>query len=830
MVAERTRAIETFIFHAQEDEALLDALEKQLATMKKQGLITTWSTRNTSLGDEPEREIAAHLESARIILLLVSPDLMAAKYDEIRRAAERHKTACVIPIILRPTDYRGAPFDKLLILPKENGSITGWSDQDKAFTHVVGEIRKVVEEMHNHSPVDAATPSTSDPIPYARNRFFTGREEILEDLHTSLHSGRTAALTQAISGLGGIGKTQTAIEYAYRYQHEYEHIFWVKADTREGAIADMLAIALRLNLREYQEQDQALVLAAVKRWFTQHERWLLIFDNADNLDLIRDMLPSTTQGHTLLTTRSQIVGNTARRIDLPIMNPALGATLLLRRATILNDDAPLDKAPAADQTHAKEISRLMGGLPLALDQAGAYIEETGCGVETYLQRYQTRQADLLKRRGHNGKDHPDPVATTWSLSFEKVQQENPSAADILRVCAFLDPDAIPEDIIIKGASVLGPTLQHVGEDETQLDEAIGALRKYSLIRRDPNGTLTIHRLVQAALKQAMKKSEQRRWAERAVRAVNLVFPDVDYDTWLLCQQYLPHAQSCANLIEQWDMAFAEAARLLNKAGYFLYDQAQYSLAEPLFQRALAIREKVLGAEHRETATSLNNLGALYDDLGIYEQAEPLYKRALVIRERVLGTEHSGTATSLNNLALLYKRQGKYEEAEPLYKRALAIDEKVLGAEHPETATDLNNLAELYKAQGKYEEAEPLYKRALAIREKMQGAEHPETATYLNNLAELYKTQGKYKQAESLYKRAIEIREKMQGMEHPYIAVNLNNLALLYHNQGKYEEAELLLKRALAIFEKVLGAEHPNTVLVRENYALLLQEMNESEHE
>ncbi len=350
----------------------------------------------------------------------------------------------------------------------------------------------------------------------------------------------------------------------------------------------------------------------------------------------------------------------------------------------------------------------MAGLPLALDQAGAYIDETRCGLSGYLQLYRTRQADLLKHRGKYVTDHEESVATTWSLSFEKVQQANPAAADLLRLCAFLDPDSIPEEIITKGAPHLGPTLQPVATDPIKLNEAITDLLTYSLIRRNPDQTLTIHRLVQAVLKHSMNKTTQRRWAERAVRAVSAAFPAVDYGNWLHCQQYMPQVQVCKALIEEWNMTFPEATHLLTQAGCYLHDSAQYEQAEPLYQRAIAIDEQVLGPEHSDLATHLNNLANLYSDQGKYELAEPLYQRAIAIGEKVLGPEHPDLATWLNNLALLYKMQGKYELAEPLYQRAIAIGEKVLGPEHPDLATWLNNLANLYSDQGKYEQAEPLY--------------------------------------------------------------------------------------------------------------------------
>src|SRR5215472_8560592 len=278
--------------------------------------------------------------------------------------------------------------------------------------------------------------------------------------------------------------------------------------------------------------------------------------------------------------------------------------------------------------------------------------------------------------------------------------------------------------------------------------------------------------------------------------------------------------ACAALTQEGSIQKADE---LNQKVLTLYYQGRYSEAIPLAQRALAIREKVLGPEHPDTATSLNNLAELYKETGAYAQAEPLLKRALAINEKALGPEHPTTAVWLNNLAALYRATGAYAQAEPLYQRALAIKEKVLGPDHPSTATALNNLAELYEETGAYTQAEPLFQRALAIYEKKLGPEHPLTATALNNLALLYKETGAYAQAEPLYQRALAIKEKVLGPDHPSTATALNNLAELYEETGAYTQAEPLFQRALAIYEKKLGPEHPLTATALNNLALLYKE-------
>jgi tetratricopeptide (TPR) repeat protein len=525
-------------------------------------------------------------------------------------------------------------------------------------------------------------------------------------------------------------------------------------------LSGYVTIAGLLKLPEAHAQDQTLVVAAVQRWLSSHEGWLLILDNADDLAVAREFIPPGNNGHVLLTTRAQAVGGIARRVEIQEMGTGEGALFLLRRSKYITPNALFEAAEPTDRAMAKEIALQLDGLPLGLDQAGAYIEETACGLAGYLGLYRTHGPELLRGRGMLASDHPDPVATTWALSFEKIEQAKPAAAELLRFCAFLHPDGIPEEVFSEGATELGPMLGAVATDAFGLNSSISEILKYSLLRRDPNARiLEIHRLVQAVLKQPMDEAPQRLWAERAVRAVNRAFPSPEFSTWAGCERLLSQAHACAELIDHWDFEFPEAARLLNQAGFYLHERGRYTDAKPLYERTLAIREKALGPERPDVANSLNNLAALYKNQGQYAKTEPLYNRALVIWEKALGPEHPLVALSLNNLGLLSRAQGQYAKAERLYNRALAIREKALGPEHPDVANSLNNLAGLYKDQGQYAKAEPLYNRALAIWEKALGPEHPKVATVLENYAFLLRKMDRPGEAEPLESHASAIRAK-----------------------------------------------------------------------
>jgi tetratricopeptide (TPR) repeat protein len=693
-----------------------------------------------------------------------------------------------------------------------------------------------------------------------RNPFFTGREDVLTRVQEALAAQGRAAL----SGLGGVGKTQTVLEYAHRHVEEYLYTFFVIAHSQESLVSSYVTIAGLLKLPKADSQDQMLAVEAVEHWLGSHEGWLLILDNADDIGMAREFIPLGKNGHVLLTTQACAVGTMARRVEIQKMGIEEGGLFVLRRAKYIAEDTPLNVVIEVDQSTAKEIAKQLDGLPLALDQAGAYLEETGCGLAGYLDLYRNHAPKLLQHRGVLASDHPDPVtstwalwfkrllgylrlyqrgvpellrhrralaidhppvATTWALSFEKIKQANPAAAELLRFCAFLHPDGIPEELLSKGASEIGPVLGPVGSDSLALNRSISEILKYSLLRRDSNtSTLEIHRLVQVVLKEGMDQATQELWAERAVRAVNRAFPRAEFSAWAVCERLLPQAHACAELIGQLSFEFLEGAQLLNHAGFYLYERRRYTDAEPLYQRALAIREKALRPEHPRVASVLNNLALLYQGQGQPAKAEPLYERALAIREKALGPEDPEVASSLNSLAHFYQDQGQPAKAEPLYERALAIREKALGPEHPEVASSLNSLAHFYQDQGQPAKAEPLYKKALAIRKKVLNSKDPDVAMSLYGLAELYRAQRQYAQAKPLYRQALKLRKKALGPEHPDVAETLYGLARLCRAPNQYLRAKLFYQRALKIWEKALGPEHPDVAKCLKNYANLLRKM------
>ena len=666
-------------------------------------------------------------------------------------------------------------------------------------------------------------------VPYRPNPDFTGRAAILAKLEAALASGTPAAMLQVIAGLGGIGKTQTAVEYAYRHRDQYRAVLWVRADTETSLVSGYRELAEVLGLPVKDERDINEVCAAVRRWLGREPGYLLILDNADDPALVKPFLPPDPRGHVLLTSRAQNfdILDIRKPIVLSVLTPAEALQFLVKR---MGREGPLDPA---ERDAAQTLAGELGYLPLALEQAAAYMVEHEETFSVYLDAYRALRLKLLDKMGPIAGEHPETVRTTWKRSFDAVAEASPASIALLRLSAFFAPHAIPYELILEGASELGeplaPALASLAGGDHALNRLLTLLTRHSLVRRDPEArTYSVHRLVQAVLLDELADDARRDLAERAVKVLNRTFPgDVDYANWPRCERLVPHALAARDWIESEDLRVPEAAWLLNHAGYYLLLRARYAEAELLLRGALAICEKAPGPEHPDTAQSLDHLGVLLRFQGHFKEAEPLHRRALAIREQALGPDHHDTAISLENLALALQAQGRFGEVEPLLRRALAIREQVLGPDHHDTAYTLNDLAELLWAQGRFEEAKPLLDRALAIREQERGPDHPRTAVSLNNLAELLRAQGHFKEAESLHRRALAIREQALGPDHPATAQGLNNLAELLRAQGHFKEAESLHRRALAIREQALGPDHPDTAQSLNNLALLLQAQGRS---
>jgi tetratricopeptide (TPR) repeat protein len=464
-----------------------------------------------------------------------------------------------------------------------------------------------------------------EQLPFPPNPYFTGREKVLREMLEMIHFHRAVAVS-------GVGKTQTAMQFVYQHQHEYQAILWCQADSADNLTLSMAGLASVLELPP--QQEQAENLKSVMQWLATHEHWLLILDNADDVTMLQAWLPQLRQGAVVVTTRAKATEPIVKSVPLAVMSATEAIDLLAGRTNQSLEG--YDRQILLAREQAGKLAELLGYLPLALDQAAAYIVETGSRFEDYIKLYQTDGMKLLERRGMlaSGADHPDPVAVTWSLSFEKVEKQSELAVAVLQVCAFLYADGILEE-----------TFQAV--DEFEFNEALAEILKYSLLQRDrKRNLLAMHRLVQEVLRAQLPNEQQQAVAEVVIHLLARAYPDwhnPDYLAWSKrSAEWLLNAQQGEQWIQRWQLQSEDVGLLLNDMGYYLNAIAEYDQILPLYEQALQIRKQVLGLQHPDYAQSLNNLAELYRTQGEYDKALPLYEQAVAIVVKVLGEKHPTT--------------------------------------------------------------------------------------------------------------------------------------------------------------------------------------------
>lgn len=662
-------------------------------------------------------------------------------------------------------------------------------------------IAALRDEPKIASDLAPVRPAATKPIvlPYpSLGPLFKGREGFMQQLHESLsRSGQIAITSKALYGLGGIGKTRAAVEYAWAHRDDYSALLFVVAETPEALRRNLAALAAKL-VPDLDTTDDTVRLKAVLDWLAANPGWFLILDNLDTKEALAEtdaLLARLSGGHLVITSQLADFSANFEPIALDVLPLDDATAFLLDRTKGRRRNEP------DDDSKAREIAVEIDGLALALEQVGAYIAKQRMTFGAYLERWRAAQRDDVSHRFDSNKttDHRGSITVTWQTSVAHLTEPG---RRLLERLAWLAPEKVPEfllDVSVPGA------------ESEDLHDALSDLTSYSLIARDPEGPFfQIHRLVQDASRRSLSNDRRTKALTEALGWVDAAFPsDVDdVRSWPRADPLIPHASAVTSEADNLGIA-DPTARLMGQLGLLLHSKKRNGEAEPLLQRALTLREKTLGPVDPFVASALNDLAGLYQSQGRFGEAESLYQRALTIRENALGASDPSISTTLNNLAVLYSAQGRYAEAEPLCRRALAISESVLGKDDPSVGTALSNLAALHNSQGRYSEAEPLYQRALAIRERAFGHNHPAVGMSLGDLALLYESQGRYAEAEPLYLRSLAIRQDAFGPNDPDVGTSFINLAGLYESQGRYAEAEPLYLRALTIREKTFGGDHPS---------------------
>ncbi len=517
----------------------------------------------------------------------------------------------------------------------------------------------------------------------ARNPNFTGRGDLLDRLHRLLSGGGPVAV-HSLHGMGGVGKTQVGIEYAHRYASDYEWGWWVPAERPELIPNHLARLADAVGLRVGSDLDMAVeqVLAVLRR----QRRWLLVFDNAEDPQALRPFLPGSG-GHVVITTRRGGFASMSGVLELDVLDRAESLALLHRRIPTLTHD------------QGRRLAELLGDLPLALEQAAAYLDTTRLPVTEYLRLIRQRGGDMLGRGRVVGYEHT--LNTVWDLALDRVREQRPAAVELVGLCAYLAPEAIPLDLFTTHSEQLPPALTAAAEDPLEWADTVGVLVDYSLARRSEH-TISLHRLLQTALRHRdIGPPADTQHPDRYAVVVDLLCADLPVtimgapQDWPRWRQLLPHVLAATSYQDDVTPTNPEAsAWLLDRAATYLQVLGQPATALPLYERALTITETVYGPDHPTVATRLGNLAGALGALGKPAEARPLFERALSITETAYGPDHPEVATQLSNLAGALGDLGKPAEARPLYERALTITETAYGPDHPHTATIQRNLEAL----------------------------------------------------------------------------------------------------------------------------------------
>lgn len=801
-----------FISYSHRDVKWLQRLQVHFAPFERRGKIQRWDDTMIDAGVKWREQISGALDSAKVAVLLVSADFLASEFianEELPRllAAAENEGVAIIPVILSPCAFNG--FESLCQFQSINSpgqplSGLNTTKREQIFVKLAAAVDQLLAAQSAAKDASQKESGRLCNVP-ARNPLFCGREDLIRRTTGELAAGRALSLC----GIAGIGKTEMAIEYIYRNRQNYSVVFWVKADSRQQIYSSYIEAAKFLNLPESGGADQNLTVAALRRWLAQNGGWLLAADDVGDIDLMKEFLPENDTGHLILTTRMQAIAAIARPLEVEPLNEEEAATLLLRRARILSSAAELRSLAPSDYAAAQSIASELECLPMALDQAGAYLEETGTNIDSYRTLWATHRAELLAQAPSSSLRNSESVAKTWSLSFTELQKNKPVAIDLLKLLAYLHPEAISEELLRDGSAALESDLAVILRDPWELNNVIREATKLSLLRRDAKSRgLRMHRLLQVVLRDSMAPGEQLLRKQQAVRLLDQVFPRAEFANWERCEKSLAHVQACAEAFGHQPSVPAALGRLLHDAGYYLYQRGRYPEAAVWIERALTSRAASCGIQHQDYARTVLVRGQLMQAAGNLSAAEDSLQSAIEILRQVLGSENDEVARALGTLGMVKLNRGDLAEAQRLFQSALATAEAVLGAQHVDVAQLVNNLAAVCFQRGDYPEAESMFGRALAIRQKVLPADHPSIAQGLNNLAAACARQGRFADATSFYTHALAMRERALGGQHPHIAETLYNLALLCLKQRDFSAVEKYLERALAIREKTLEPNHP----------------------
>ncbi|CAI7666504.1 unnamed protein product [Penicillium palitans] len=720
----------------------------------------------------------------------------------------------------------------------------------------VGDNRGSINaEFHLPPERPETPPSPLSTVPFTRDPDFVRRDTLLDQIYSkSSVPGSRIALV----GLGGVGKSQLAIEYSYQVRSESQAtwVFWVHASNAARFEQSFRSIADQVKIPGRQD-PKVNILNLVENWLRDEKKgkWVCILDNVDDDQLLcsvpaackgdpisgltnastkplLEYVPRSKNGSTIITSRTREVAfkmvDHKDLIKVQPMERSQALDLLQRKL-----------AQPEESQESRQLVEELEFMPLAIVQAASYIINRAprCSVSQYLSDFRKNdhkvrrllemEASYLYRRDWEASNS---ILVTWQISFDYIQRTKPSAADLLSLMSFFDRQGIPASLLrARGETNRNPDTSlklsdnssddgevSVSDIDSDFDDDITILSAYSFITIGEDITIfTMHRLVQLTMRMWLKSYRQvEQWKEKFISSLCQQFPTGEYENWESCRLLFPHVK-CAILQQPKSRdSLLEWAALLYKGAY-----GQIADVREMALKSKEQRVKLLSGEDEKVLESTRLLAKAYLLEGWWGEAERLQLQVIETCKIMLGDDHPDTLTSMVNLAETYGAQGRWKEAEQLQVQAMETRKMKLGENHTDTLWSMGYLAWTYRSQGRWEEAIKLFLKVTEASRMRLGEDHPSTLLSMAALGSTYINQGRLEEAEQLYLQMIETSKMKLGEEHPTTLSGMNNLALTCWSRGRWEEAERLLVQVMKTSKTKFGEDHPTTLMNMANLAV-----------
>jgi tetratricopeptide (TPR) repeat protein len=716
------------------------------------------------------------------------------------------------------------------------------------------DVSQPIDDSGERGSGASSRPAIWGEVP-PRNPDFTGREDLLHGVRRHLTGSATALLPHTLHGLGGVGKTQLAVEYAYRYEAAYDLVWWVPAEQPALFRQSLTALARRLDLVQPGEADVARALNSVYdalRTGRPYRRWLLVFDNANAPEDLTPFL-SNPGGHVLITSRNYNWSGIAHTVEVDVFSRMESVQLLTRRLPDLGEE------------RADRLANLLGDLPLALEQAVSWISATAMPVEEYLDLLEKRTVDTLREGSLSTYDNP--VAVVFGLSCDRLAEENPPALQLLELCAFFGAEPISIRLLPVGryATNLPPVLADTVRDDIQLRRAIREIGRFGLAKVDPSrNSIRVHRLVQAVLRQRLSEEQQAGYLgsiQEILAGYNPGDPTDDPMTWDRHAEIGPHLASSKAVYSD----SAEIRNVVLDQIRYLYVTGDYVSSRDLGQLAydvwteklgshhpttivtgrflanalrttgdvaatrrlneqnLATARQALGLDHEHTLAVANSVGADVRLSGDWVRSREIDEDLLVRHRRVFGEDDPNTLRVANNLGVDLRLLGDFRRARELDQDTWNRRRLVLGDEHPDTLFSVTTgLSRDLYGLGLYDEAIELQRRWLPVLRSRLGPDHANVLLALRIHAATLRKAGQPNEALEMAREVVRRRRERYGEDHTETINATLTLFTTLASSGRIAEARLVGEETYAGYRRMLGDDHVFTYVGMTNLAIVLR--------